>query len=1296
MYPLTLVTLLWLPAAVGMASENACTNGSFEQLAPHGFPADWSPVGSVVEVSSDAHSGSRALRLLRKPDSGMPETGLNRAYGGVGKQGAMLDLLKGGIDFYYKAVSARAADLNVQVIAMNAEPLEETGEMRAAFTVPEQHIGDGRWHHARLKYDFSHNPEAKWVHIAARIVGTSGELLLDDISYVEQVGPVVQIDDTRIQEDAETPGRRCTLNVRIRNAGDVVAPNVVGTMAVPDGFATPAAEINIGDLAPDQIVRARWTLEGARTRGMAVDFSATCGDTVVESSHHFRPEMIIKNFGPKVPVAAVGKPASIECELTNSGSIILLNPKAQFELPTGEVVSQTKELPPGESMVLAADFVGSKQSPAMPVAVRAQADNLEGRLTAQGSVSVGSSIELPPPSGRLNAVTDGEYALLENEHLRLAFRRNEFGFGPGELSVATESGWKTVAWLPRLARLVCCDADGKPRRRAVFTSDPPRASSDQSAGLVFSWTAGDADGAVWRLHADFAVLPNAKSIKADYKLTCDKPRELLAFEGPMIHVLDRKEAILPGLEWLVDDEVSSGTLDIAEGHPHQERYVVHPNMITIPAVGVHSENGTVGLLWDVHQKWDGRRDRPSAVFASPDRLDNHRSHLMGLFLPAVPEFVEPNRRQASTPYRLAAGHELTLGSRIFADGRAADALAVVDEWFRLNQLPGPVPLPHGSHDAEIEFCMRGYLESLWVADEQKWWTSKGMLMMSEKGRPRTFVADLLLGEIASADADLSRACRQRADQVIALIGGQPRLDAQRFSGRQDLAFASPGPPARLLATREEDGSWRFDADHVGTGPFLGANYYELGPDRALEVGTCAQKASAILRYARISGDRTAYESMEKTLLLMESFDVPRAAQVWEVPVHTPDILAAADAVDAYIEAYRISGNQRWLQDAVTWARRGLPFVYLWEDPEKPFLVGGSIPVFGATWYQGSWFGKPVQWNGLRYANAILKLDEYDQSFPWRQVADLVIRSAIWQQDLEGPDVALWPDNIDAIDSAKCPWMFAPRQILRNILKLTGRDEDPATVILGQGETRYHLTATAKISDATVDDHALTFSLTYPEGEQGVVLVANTSEPSSVSLNGEPAARREDIEQGDQPGWRYDPANAYLAIRVTARQSAVRIEGVSPLAVCRIPWPVDEISFEFDKTSEGWTSANNIGPLSVSDGSLTGAVTGGDPYLVRGLINVSGDDCPVIHVRLRVTQGQGGQFFWTTKASPAFDEKKQIAFPLLADGDFHEYQLELSTHDLWAGHTITAIRIDPGNGAGAEFALDYVRAPRQQQ
>src|SRR3989304_5291428 len=108
MYVLTSALAVSLALATQAEPENPCTNGSFERLAPGGFPVDWGPVGATVEVSSDAHSGERSLRFLRTADNETVETGLNR--------GPLIERLKGGIDFWYKGVSAKGAQLNVQLI----------------------------------------------------------------------------------------------------------------------------------------------------------------------------------------------------------------------------------------------------------------------------------------------------------------------------------------------------------------------------------------------------------------------------------------------------------------------------------------------------------------------------------------------------------------------------------------------------------------------------------------------------------------------------------------------------------------------------------------------------------------------------------------------------------------------------------------------------------------------------------------------------------------------------------------------------------------------------------------------------------------------------------------------------------------------------------------------------------------------------------------------------------------------------------------------------------------------------
>ena len=769
----------------------------------------------------------------------------------------------------------------------------------------------------------------------------------------------------------------------------------------------------------------------------------------------------------------------------NAGNALLPAASVTFTLPTGVVEKQVATLAPGVSRVVQAQFIPNRESPSQSIAVEAMDPMAQTAVRNKSTLVIVPDVSYPAPASRLNCKVDDACAVIENGRLRCVFPRAGFGWGPGELYVHKSGQWVLVAQLPRLSRLVTQANHAAALHQAVTSAESPSAKvHEDQATLVFETTRRDANGPSWQVAVRFSLSAGSKTLLVCHELHCDRAGELYAFDGPVLYALARQEAVFPGLEWLVGDEVSSSALDIAAGHADQVRYVVHPNMITVPAIGIHADWGTLGLLWDVHQKWDGVHDRPAVVFASPDRFGNQRSHMAGVFLPSVPDWVAINGREAKRPYQLEPGRTLRLECRLVADVTAPDAVSAIDDWIDWQQLPEPAALPRGSYPQEVAFSMRGYLDSLWIPESEQWWTSKGGGIMSTKGRPAAYVADLLTGAIVSPQEDVRQACRACAAQVLAHSNGVARVDLQRFGRRFDLALANPGQIAGLVDSRDADGMWEFDADRMGSGPFEGVDYRELGPQGAVEVGTTAQKASQVLKYARISGDRKAYELMLPTLERMSRFEVPRAAQVWEVPVHTPDVLAASNAMDAFLEAYQMSGDRRWLAQAVLWARRGLPFVYLWSDPQQPFLVGASIPVFGATWYQGSWFGRPVQWNGLCYACSLLTLSRFDQSRDWRKLAETIIRSAMYQQDPDGENVALWPDNLSAIDGEKCPWVFAPRQILQSVSKLTGRDEDPATVIVGEGERRVHITSTAELSKADWDGKRLRFTADFPEGQEG--------------------------------------------------------------------------------------------------------------------------------------------------------------------------------------------------------------------
>jgi hypothetical protein len=154
-------------------------------------------------------------------------------------------------------------------------------------------------------------------------------------------------------------------------------------------------------------------------------------------------------------------------------------------------------------------------------------------------------------------------------------------------------------------------------------------------------------------------------------------------------------------------------------------------------------------------------------------------------------------------------------------------------------------------------------------------------------------------------------------------------------------------------------------------------------------GYSAGDLAAILEAAALSGQasltRDSIDLLDRQTAAYRR-TVPRGAQTWEVPLHTPDILASAYMTRAYCLGYILSGRPEHLDQARYWAWTGVPFVYLVNPTEGEVGRYATIPVFGATDWKGSWFGRPVQWCGLVYASALHLLSRYDPDGPWAQVA----------------------------------------------------------------------------------------------------------------------------------------------------------------------------------------------------------------------------------------------------------------------------------------------------------------------
>ena len=65
-----------------------------------------------------------------------------------------------------------------------------------------------------------------------------------------------------------------------------------------------------------------------------------------------------------------------------------------------------------------------------------------------------------------------------------------------------------------------------------------------------------------------------------------------------------------------------------------------------------------------------------------------------------------------------------------------------------------------------------------------------------------------------------------------------------------------------------------------------------------------------------------------------------------------------------------------------------------------------------------------------------------------------------------------------------------------------------------------------------------------------------------------------------------------------------------------------------------------------------------------------------------------QLFWST-ATSSQSEGNSHRFAVIGDGQFHEYELDLSQSSQWRG-LITSLRFDPSAKKAVKLAVDFIR------
>ncbi|NOZ57150.1 MAG: hypothetical protein GXO73_10240, partial [Calditrichaeota bacterium] len=990
-------------------------------------------------------------------------------------------------------------------------------------------------------------------------------------------------------------------------------------------------------------------------------------------------------FSPAVSWVAAGVEFPLRLRVKNFGAQALRQATATISLPSALSTSDplTRALPellPGATAAL--DWTVKAAAPGQDtVRVLLEAPGLSPLDTATVFVVHNSPSALPdevPGEPRVVQLPDGTW-LAECPQVRLAVQRADSSYGVLGVYVAEGDHWTRMGTL-RLPQLAVRLADGTACRFEVPFSTGEQRTGSTVDTLVMHGTAKDAGGAVWDVEARFVVAEG--QVFASYFYRTSVQAEVLNASGPALRLGDgsfgseKTAAIFPGLEWLVDGEESSSTLDVHE--PKNGRFYPNPYRVTAPFMSVSAEGWTVVYSWDPLQEWAPGQTLPNPEFASPNVLENLDGHLLGLVVPPVPGWRLENAPEAEQPYTLSAGKTIRLAATLEFI-RNGNALAGMRRWIQKHGLP-VLPVPSETEREALHTGLRCFMFHLWVPSAQGW-----HLVLDDPWGPRfdgNVAADAWLSTSFENSVALTTGTRntlRRAAQSLVAKGSAGALgwDFPFRAGFLENAWRAQTSHATHIAlAQRDDGGWDYTDDPT------------LKNMPGTTLGTCARRAYAVLKAARITGNPFLKHRGLKALEFMNQFQVPRGAQTWEVPLHAPDVLAAANAISAYVEGYHLTGREDYLARATYWAETSLPFLYLWQAPERPVMPFGSIPVFGATWYTGAWFGRVVQWNGLDLAYALSKLAESTGDTTWQHIAKGLVRFGMQLQDYTAQhypeNAGMYPDAFDMTTGEEAyHWDLSPELIQRNLLRFQGLDPDVATVIVPVPAGSVHVSAAWPLQ-VSVSDSSLAVSLQPVLADSGFMAVAGIAKPRQVSVAGHVLPEVGDPDSVRE-GWHYAPTGV-LFVKVLAEPPTTEIRIVVAKAVPRSSEP----NWDFNEREylEGWIPNGFLRDVRVENGVVSCVSTSGDPYLEGPFGDWSAAKFDSVYIVMAVDKGTTGQLFWARTDEPYFSESKSIHFSLQTDGRLHRVGLALRGHAEWRG-TILRLRLDPTNVADAHIRIDRI-------
>lgn len=624
------------------------------------------------------------------------------------------------------------------------------------------------------------------------------------------------------------------------------------------------------------------------------------------------------------------------------------------------------------------------------------------------------------------------------------------------------------------------------------------------AGAVLSakTVVKDPGGAEWQIEQNFRPSPQPGGLEVETLVTVSADRDvtflpmLALFPGAGSFGTNKTQGLFAGVEYL-DNEPSSSEADVIG--PGALRRVPDSLKLTFPLMAVAAQDRYLALTWEQQPAF-------AALYDSPDRVFHSGGHLMALIHPgSTPDLREDGRLLPYAGVKLKAGEPLRLRATILG-GAGNSVVPAVQEYVRRRGLP-PRPKPVLSKLDYFRLAASGWLDSR-IRDGNRFRHAVGGNFGSQPAAD----AALLMQRLSLRVDDPSLSAKLKSTASEALAGIPPHAYNSMAVGHvrspvQPLVLGSVHENSQTSLAEGRNVLRHFEPD--------GSVLYKPSPGRpdfgkthfSREAnGLAANYVWSLLERASFSGDRKLIEEGLRLLAALDKFlnTVPRGAQTWEMPLHTPDILASAYLVRAYTRGYELTRKPEFLAAARYWAWTGVPFLYLTAPNDKHVGVYSTIAVLGAThWVAPLWIGLPVQWCGLVYSHAIRHLAPYDSSAPWREIADGIALAGV-QHTHPASDEGLGgllPDSFELRNQVRNPVPINPATVLVEALEAYG--EPPLYSFHSFPHRGVLVHAPGTIQAPRESGPSLRFKV-HPWPQQGsYVLVNGVGNLQSIRLDGVP-------------------------------------------------------------------------------------------------------------------------------------------------------------------------------------------------